>query len=74
MLTDVLSIYTLDSITVWQNPEVIISTSPVCQGDTSDFEAQVNFGDTQSLSSINWQMDGSFNWPINSPKFSLMLV
>ena len=59
--------YTLDSITVWQNPEVIISTLPVCQGDTSEFEAQVTYGDTQVLSSINWQMDGLFNWPINSP-------
>ncbi|MBF90463.1 MAG: hypothetical protein CMP75_01710, partial [Flavobacteriales bacterium] len=50
--------YTLDSITVWQNPEVIISTSDEdCQGVISEFEAIITPGSNQNINSISWDLD-----------------
>ena len=50
--------YILDSITVWQNPEVTILTSDEdCQGIISDFEAIITPSSNQNINSISWDLD-----------------
>ena len=50
--------YILDSITVWQNPEVTILTSDEdCQGIISEFEAIIISGSNQNINSISWDLD-----------------
>ena len=50
--------YILDSITVWQNPEVtILSSDEDCQGIISEFEAIITPGSNQNINSISWDLD-----------------
>ena len=49
------------NILIHPRPTIDISSTPVCEGDTSIFIADIQFGSTTQLNNAVWNLDGSYS-------------